>query len=214
MTHLLAIAFERAAGRKVAPGARVPAGLDAYARRLVAAGRRAASSPPAPLACLRKAQALFDAAPPRGARAAGRAIGGAVLRLLFDSWSGGAVSPAAVRGRGARYLRYGLTGRGAGAARSRMSLDLSTAADGSLRLRGAVEVEAAAPAPGEPDASVEGGLVVLVEPAHGAAVRAPVRAGGLFSATLPAGSSPVALTVRSRRGVLWRVPRVPPAGTD
>ena len=185
----LALAFDVAAGR--APDASLDAAgraLLAFARQVVDVGRRVAAAPACPPALLRRAAAIPEAAPARGALAA-------VWTLLFDSGTG-AASLAHRGGPRPRFLRYGGPG-------GSLDVEFVRAESGDVRVHGTVDaaVEGAATSPA---AAVE------VAPRRGKPVRVPVRAGGAFSATLPAGAGPFTLTVRAGRRVLGRTGPIPP----
>jgi hypothetical protein len=191
----LASAFEFAVGRRtgIEPVARVAV---RFARRVVEAGRRAFDLPTCPAAVRRRAVGLFRPPAPRSAVAA-------VWRLLFDSWREPAMALSAVRGPGSpRFLRFG--GRGGS-----LDVEMVTQRDATgdaVALRGTVD-------------GLTGPLVLEIAPRSGSRLRVPVRAGGAFAATLPAGASPFTLAVRpasaGRRGrasakTLIRTGRIPP----
>lgn len=185
----LALAFDVAAGRAPTTDLDAPGrALLGFARRVVEAGRRVSAAPACPSALLRRAVALPDAAPARGALAA-------VWKLLFDS---GAGAPALAHRGGPRprFLRYG----GPGGA---LDVEFVRAESGDVRVHGTVDA-AEGGAANEPEVAVE------VAPRRGKPVRVPVRAGGAFSATLPAGAGPFTLTVRAGRRVLGRTGPIPP----
>jgi hypothetical protein len=188
-------AFERAAGRRagIEPVARAAV---AFARRVVEAGRRAFDLPACPAAVLRRAVEVFR---PPGTRSAVAAV----WRLLFDSWREPTTALSSVRGPGSpRFLRFG--GRGG-------SLDVEMvtprdAASDPVSLRGTVD-------------GLAGPLLLEIAPRSGSRIRVPVRAGGAFAASLPAGASPFTLAVRpgspgragrASRKTLFRTGRIPP----
>ncbi len=193
MDDPLAIAFDLAALRaRARPEHRSSLNVDsknspedalvAFARRVVAAGRRVAAAPACPTAVLARGIALADEAP-RTAR------GPALLHCLFDSWA--TLAPS-FRGPGrSRFLRYGGPEGG-------LDIEMVTEPTGEVRVRGTVE---GADAP----------LSVVVTGRRGRTARGSVRAGGAFSATLPAHSEPFSIAVRSGRRTLFATGRIPPS---
>lgn len=185
MNETLAIAFDVAAGLRTEPAPDVPESLVAFARRVVSVGRRVAAAPACPSALISRAVAIADEQP----LAAHRAL--PLLRLLFDSWAG--VLPV-FRGPGrSRFLRYGGPQGG-------LDLELVAEPEGGVRVRGTVE---------RPEGPTRG-LAVVLAGHRGRPTRAAVRAGGTFSATVPAGSAPFSIAVRSGRRTLLATGRIPP----
>ncbi|MCC7138664.1 MAG: hypothetical protein IT460_09595 [Planctomycetes bacterium] len=179
MDDALALAFDRAAGR-CDPVRTAASAFDAFAGRVVAAGRRVTALPGCPRPLLRHALDLFEVRAPRGVAAA--------WRLLFDSWD--AVVPATRGARGPRFLRFG--GRG-----GNLDVEVAVAQDEGVRLRGTVD-------------GPTGALVVEIAPRRGARVRVPVAVGGAFEASLPRGTGPFTLAVCAGRTTLSRTGRIPP----
>jgi hypothetical protein len=181
----LVLAFERAVGRAPAPSESDSGALDAFAGRVVAAGRRAFAAPACPSAWLRRAAALSEvSASPGPVRAA-------LWRLVFDSW---AQAAPALRGPGrSRFLRFASTG-------GSLDVEMVTSAAGEVRLRGTLD-------------GLGNRLALEVAPRPGSShrtQRVPVRAGGAFAAAIPSGASPFTLSVRSGRRTLVRTSRIPP----
>lgn len=130
----LFLAFEAAAGRAPA-GASSSPGLEAFARQVVAAGRRLAQAPRCPTAALRRAEALFKTV---RSSAAARGLAG-LFHLVFDSWS---TPQPALRGPGGRsaprMLRFE-------EGSDRLDVEVEALSDGGHRLR----IAAPLAAPGE-----------------------------------------------------------------
>jgi hypothetical protein len=146
-----------------------PAGLDAFAVRVIDAGRRALEQPRCPRSWIRRAEGLFREGP-HGLRA--------LLALAFDSASG--TVPAAARGpRGSRFVRFGRPGR---------AVDLAIARDveGGVRVRGVVD-------------SASRARTVELRPARGARLRVRVGAAGAFEADLPADAGAFSVAVAGAR---------------
>jgi hypothetical protein len=175
----LLLAFEAAVGRSPAAG-RGAADL-AFARRVIAAGRRVLAAEPCPSAALRRAEALFVPRERRG-------LAG-VLRLLFDSLAPGAAAAPALRGRGGpRSLRFG-------AREGVLDVEVDVRPDGSRVLRVAPDAALAAGAP-------------EVRLRLGRTERALVWRRGVGSVRVPATVSSFVLVLRRDGRVLARTPAV------
>jgi len=187
----LAIAFDLASGREPASSAPFPPALLAFARRVVAAGRRALASPPVPALVLRRAVALADGpVVGRGSRGASAVSTAATStwRMLFDSWAG---RVPAMRGGGrSRFLRYAR-------ASSTLDVELVVGDGGALGVRGTADGV-------PPKASLR------LVPARGRAIVVAVRAGGAFAASVPARAGAFTIEVRAGRRSLGTTPRIPP----
>lgn len=177
----LHLAFEVGAGRL--PAGSAPPVLEAFAQRVVAAGRRLAQAPRCPAAALRRAEALFDPARARGllARAA------VLLRLVFDSHTAPAL---ATRGAAAARLLRFETGT------ERLDLEVEALAGGRRRLRIAVSAS-----PG----SLPRAARVLVD---GRRHRVALDAAGAGSLVLPASARRLTVVLLAGRRECARTPEV------
>lgn len=173
----LVLAFEAAAGR--APSAGVAPALLAFARRVLAAGRRAAVAPRCPTAARRRAEALAAAAP-RGRLAR-------VLALVFDSFA--APLPALRGGTTPRLLRFAGDG-------GPLDVEIEVLPGGRRRLR------VAAPRP-----AVGATLEARVR-SPGGERRVPLDDAGVGAVVLPARVSRVQVVLCVGRRRLARTPDV------
>ena len=185
MTDEFSIAFDLASGRDAARTPGVPPELLAFARRVVAAGRRALASPACPQALLRRAAELADG---RGSRRGIEPI--AVWKMLFDSWTSAGAKAAMRGGARSRFLRYE-------SASATLDVEMVVGEAGSLGVRGTAD-------------GVPAKTTLQLTPSRGRSIRVAVRAGGAFAATLPRASGGFTIEVRTGRRSLGRTPRIPP----
>ncbi len=180
----LGLAFDVASGLEGTSAGEVAPDLLAFARGVVASGRRLARQPRCPAECLRRARGLIEG------RREPRTLLSRIARiaLRWDSWC--LAAPATRGARRTRLISY--TGP-----EGRVDLEFFACAEGGIRVRGLV---------GRPSEADE--VALCFEGFD--EIRVPLAEPRTFGVDLPDRPSTLVLAVYSRGRPVFRIPAIAP----